>query len=62
MTIDVIGLLVIIVLAGLAWYANEQLNKIPTLKQIIAVLIIIVAVLLVLDSLGLYHGLHLQLR
>ena len=52
MDINVIELIVIIILAGLAWWANDMLNKVPTLKTIVSVLIVVVSVLLVLQSLG----------
>lgn len=53
MEINILQLIVIIVLAGLAWYANNTLNNVPGLKPLINVLIVIVSVLLVLQSVGL---------
>jgi hypothetical protein len=50
--INIIQLIVIIVIAGLCWWANETLNNIPVLKKVIQVLIVVIAVLLVLQSLG----------
>jgi hypothetical protein len=52
MEINLIQLIVIIVLAGLAWWANGKLNTVPVLKNVIDVLIVVVAILLVLQSLG----------
>lgn len=56
MEINVLTILVIIVLAGLAYYANSKLNSIPMLKNVIDVLIVVVAVLLLLQSMGLIGG------
>lgn len=56
MDINILQLVVIIVLAGLAWYANNALNTIPVLKNVVNVLIVIVSVLLVLQSVGLISG------
>lgn len=52
MDIDIIRIIVIIVIAGLCWFANEKLNNIPVLKTVIQVIIVVVAVLLLLQSLG----------
>ena len=52
MEINLIQLIVIIVLASLAWWANGKLNTVPVLKNVIDVLIVVVAILLVLQSLG----------
>lgn len=56
MTINVIQLVVICVLAGLAYYANNALNGVPVLRNVMNVLIICVGVLLVLQSLGVLGG------
>ena len=53
MTINVINIVVICVLAGLAWWVNDKLNTIPVLKTVVQVLVVVVAVLLLLQSLGL---------
>lgn len=52
MNIDIIQIIVICIFAGLAYWANDQLNKVPTLRTIVQVLIVVVAVLLLLQSLG----------
>lgn len=54
--IDVIQIIVIIVLSGLAYWANDMLNKVPTLKQVVSVLIVVVAVLMLLQSLDILHS------
>jgi hypothetical protein len=63
MDINLIQIIVIIILAGLAWWANEMLNKIPVLKTVVSVIIVVVAVLCLLDSLGIYHSSsHIAIR
>lgn len=63
MDINIIQLVVICIIAGLAWFANDKLNNIPTLKGIIQVLIVVVAVLLILQSLGIMgNNMHLTVR
>lgn len=62
MDINVIQLVVIIILAGLAWWANNMLNKIPVLKTVISVIIVVVAILLVLQSMGLIGGSHISVH
>jgi len=56
MDINIIQLVVIVVLAGLAWWVNEQLNPVPVLKNVVSVVIVVVAILLVLQSLGFVSG------
>ena len=56
MNIDIIAIVVIVVLASLAWWVNGMLNKIPVLKTVIDVIIVVAAVLLLLQSLGLVGG------
>jgi len=53
MDINLIALFVICVLAGLAWWVNEKLNTVPLLKTVVQVLIVVVAILLLLQNLGL---------
>ena len=53
MTINILGLIVIIILCGLAWYANNALNQVPVLKNVVSVIIVVVGVLLILQSVGL---------
>ncbi len=52
MEINIIEIVIIIVIAGLAWYANENLNMVPVLKKVVQVVIVVVAVLLLLQSFG----------
>jgi hypothetical protein len=54
--INILQLIVICIIAGLCWWANETLNTVPVLKKVIQVLIVVVAVLLVLNSLGVTHS------
>ena len=56
MEINIMSILVICIVAGLAWWVNETLNNIPKLKQVIQVLIVVVSVLLVLQSLGIVNS------
>jgi hypothetical protein len=49
----VIPLALIVGLSILAWWVNETLNTIPVLKKVIQVVIVVIAILLVLQSLGL---------
>lgn len=53
MHINITGILVICILAGLAYWVNDQLNYVPILKTIVRVVIVVVAVLLFLQSCGL---------
>ena len=62
MDINVMQLIVIIVLCGLAWWANNQLNNIPVLKNVVNVLIVVVGVLLVLRSLGVMDSNSMHVR
>jgi hypothetical protein len=52
MHISIIGIFVICVVAGLCWYVNETLNTVPVLKKVVAVIIVVVAVLCLLQSVG----------
>ena len=56
MEINLLEILVIIILSVLAYWVNEKLNSIPILKTIIQVIIVIVAVLLLLQSLNLLNS------
>ena len=56
MEINILAIVVIIVLAGLAWYCNEKLNSIPVLKNVVSVIIVVVSVLMLLQSTGLISG------
>lgn len=56
MQINIVQIIVIVVLAGLAWWANEMLNRIPVLKTVISVIIVVVAVIMLLQSCGMIGG------
>lgn len=56
MTIDVVRVVLIVVLASLAWWANEKLNRVPVARTVVSVLIVVVAVLLLLQAFGLIGG------
>jgi len=56
MNVNVIELVVICIFAGLAYWANDKLNNVPMLKTIIQVIIVVVAVFLILQSLGVVNG------
>ena len=58
MDIDVIRIVVILIIAGLCWYANARLNKVPVLNEVVSVLIVVLSVLLLLSACGLTQGLH----
>lgn len=62
MEINVMQIIVIIVLAGLAYWANDMLNKVPTLKQVVSVLIVVVAVIMLLQSLGVMGSMNSHVR
>jgi uncharacterized membrane protein YwzB len=59
--VNIIQLIVIVIIAGLCWWANESLNNVPVLKKVVQVLIVVVAVLLVLQSLGVMGDNHLHI-
>ena len=56
MDVNIIQIIVIVVIAGLAWYVNETLNSVPVLKKVISVIIVVVAVLCLLQSLGVMNS------
>jgi len=63
MSINIVAILVIIVLASLAYWVNEQINNVPVLKTVVRVVIVVGAVLLLLQSLGIWgHSLPLVIR
>lgn len=62
MEINVISILVICVLAALAWYVNATLNTVPVLNKVVSVIIVVVAVLLLLQSMGLTGGTHISVH
>lgn len=51
-------LIVVFILTALFWWANETVNKVPFIKQIIQVVIIVGAVLCVLYGIGLIDNSH----
>ena len=53
MDINIFQIIVIVILAGLAYWANGKLNTVPVLKTVLDVVIVVVAILLLLQSLGL---------
>lgn len=62
MEINVTQIIVIIVIAGLAYWANDQLNKVPFLVNLIRVLIVGVAILMLLQSCGIMgSGTHIRI-
>ena len=52
MDVNVVGLIATIIIAGVAWWANDTLNKVTILKTVIKVVIVVVALLLVWQYLG----------
>jgi hypothetical protein len=62
MDINVIQIVVICVLAGLAYWANDKLNNVPLLKTVIQVIIVVVAVLMVMQSLGVINAGHISVK
>lgn len=58
MEINILSIIVICILAWLAYWANEQLNNVPVLKNVVRVIIVVVAVLLLLQNLGLISSTH----
>lgn len=56
MNINIVSIFVIVILASLAFYVNDKLNTVPVLKTVIQVVIVVVAVLLILQNMGLIGG------
>lgn len=56
MHINIREIVVICIVAGLFWWANDSLNRVPFLKQVIQVVIIVTSVLFLLQGLGLIDG------
>ncbi len=52
MNINILQIIAIITIAALSYWANDQLNNVPVLKNVVRVLIVVVAVLLLLQSFG----------
>ncbi len=62
MEINVIQIIVICVLAGLAWWVNETLNTVPILKKVVSVVIVVAAVIILLQSLGVMGSMNTHVR
>jgi hypothetical protein len=62
MNISIIGIILTIVFAALAWYANQKLNPIAVLKNIVDVIIVVAAVLFLLVACGLISGTHISIH
>ncbi len=56
MNVNIEHIIVIIVLAWLCYWINNQINKEPMLNNVVKVLIVSVSVLLMLQSLGLFNS------
>lgn len=56
MDIKITAILIICVLACLAWYVNAALNTVPVLNKLVSVLIVVVSVILLLQACGLMGG------
>jgi len=52
MDINVVGLIVTVIVACVAWWANETLNSVPILKTVVKVIIVVVALLCLWAALG----------
>ena len=60
MTINIVEIILIVVFGSLAYWANEKINAVPTLKPIISVVIVVVSVALLFASL--FGGLNTHIR
>lgn len=58
MNIDIMQVIGIIIIAGLVYWTNDKLNNVPTLKKIVQVLIVVVAVVLLLQSIGIIGSIN----
>ncbi len=56
MVIHLGEIIVILALSGVAWFANETLNRIPIAKSIVSVIVVVVCVYALLQSFGLISG------
>lgn len=52
-TRSILQVVVIIIISGLCWFANDKLNPVPYLKTVVQVLIVLASVLLSLHAFGL---------
>ena len=55
MDINIVGLIVTIVIAGVAWWINDVLNKVAILKTVVQVIIVVVALCLIWQDLGIHN-------
>lgn len=55
MDINVVGLIATCIIAWVAWWINDSLNKVAILNTIIKVVIVVVALLLLWQYLGIRH-------
>jgi len=62
MTINVVQLVLIVVFGSLAYWANEKINTVPTLKQVVSVVIVVVSVVLLVASLFGGFNTHIQIN
>lgn len=63
MEINIVAIIVILILAGVAWYANAKLNTIPILVNVVQVLIVVISVLMLLNACGLMgSSAHIVIR
>lgn len=60
MTINILQIVLIVVFGSLAYWANEKINAVPTLKPIVSVVIVVVSVVLLVASL--FGGLNTHIR
>jgi len=51
MTINIVQIALIVIFGSLAYWANEKINNVPTLKPIVSVVIVVVAVVMLVASL-----------
>lgn len=51
MTVNIVQLILIVIFGSLAYWANDKINNVPTLKPIVSVLIVVVSVVLLVASL-----------
>lgn len=60
MTINVVQIVLIVVFGSLAYWVNEKINVVPTLKPIVSVLVVVVSVVLLVASL--FGGLETHIK
>ena len=62
MNINIVQLLCIVIFGSLAYWANEKLDNVPTLKPIVSVLIVVICVVLLVSSLFGGFNSHIQIH